>query len=119
MQQRALYEQRSKEWAALYDRAWKAARAIFLRANPLCVCCMQEQKRATPATEVDHIIPHRGDRALFWDRVNWQALCKTCHARKTASERKQSSAEHEQQRIEAQRESEQSDPITQLLEYRA
>ncbi|MFG1378079.1 HNH endonuclease [Xanthobacter autotrophicus] len=27
---------------------------------------------------VDHIIPHRGDKALMWDRSNWQALCPTC-----------------------------------------
>ena len=30
---------------------------------------------------LDHIIPHRGDRKLFWDRDNWQALCKSCHAK--------------------------------------
>ena len=31
------------------------------------------------ATVVDHIIPHRGDKTLFWDETNWQSLCKTCH----------------------------------------
>ncbi|WP_338100978.1 hypothetical protein [Roseovarius nubinhibens] len=30
--------------------------------------------------------PHRGDRAKFFDRTNWQALCKPCHSRKTARE---------------------------------
>lgn len=35
---------------------------------------------------VDHITPHKGDRGLFWDRNNWQALCKTCHDTKTAAE---------------------------------
>lgn len=38
------------------------------------------------ATEVDHIIPHRGDQQLFWDTNNWQGLCKPCHSRKTAQE---------------------------------
>jgi 5-methylcytosine-specific restriction protein A len=38
----------------------------------------------TVATVVDHILPHRGDRVLFWDRSNWQALSKKCHDRKTA-----------------------------------
>ena len=36
--------------------------------------------------DVDHIIPHRGDQKLFWDRNNWQALCKPCHDRKTGKE---------------------------------
>ncbi|MGN8738508.1 HNH endonuclease signature motif containing protein [Bilifractor sp. HCP3S3_D3] len=36
-----------------------------------------------PATVVDHIVPHRGDPKLFWDRSNWQALCKRCHDKKT------------------------------------
>jgi 5-methylcytosine-specific restriction protein A len=36
------------------------------------------------ATQTDHVRPHRGDRALFWDREgNWQSLCRTCGARKT------------------------------------
>jgi 5-methylcytosine-specific restriction endonuclease McrA len=29
---------------------------------------------------VDHIQPHRGDQRLFWDRRNWQPLCRTCHS---------------------------------------
>ncbi|MGM9590559.1 MAG: HNH endonuclease signature motif containing protein, partial [Faecousia sp.] len=41
--------------------------------------------RLTPATVVDHIIPHRGDRKLFWDESNWQPLCKDCHNRKTGT----------------------------------
>ena len=39
----------------------------------------------TPATVVDHIVPHRGDHRLFWDEQNWQPLCKACHDRKTGS----------------------------------
>lgn len=31
------------------------------------------------AEVVDHIIPHRGDPKLFWDRNNWQGLCKHDH----------------------------------------
>ena len=33
----------------------------------------------TPAKEVDHIVPHKGDMKLFWDQTNWQSLCKPCH----------------------------------------
>ena len=32
---------------------------------------------------LDRVIPHRGDQNLFWDEDNWQALCKSCHDRKT------------------------------------
>ncbi|WP_396127368.1 HNH endonuclease [Edaphobacter acidisoli] len=39
-----------------------------------------------PAAHTDHIIPHRGDKKLFWDRSNWQPLCATCHSVKTAEE---------------------------------
>jgi 5-methylcytosine-specific restriction protein A len=34
---------------------------------------------------VDHIVPHRGDLTVFWDRSRWQALCASCHGRKTAA----------------------------------
>lgn len=27
-----------------------------------------------------------GDSKLFWDRTNWQSLCKPCHDRKTMTE---------------------------------
>lgn len=46
--------------------------------HPLCRYCL-ETGHATPATVVDHIIPHRGDQTLFWDEANWQPLCKLCH----------------------------------------
>jgi 5-methylcytosine-specific restriction protein A len=39
--------------------------------------------RITPAQVCDHIVPHRGDRALFWNPRNHQALCAGCHNRKT------------------------------------
>lgn len=68
-----------------YDRQWRSASKIFLRQHPLCVICEREG-RLTPATVVDHIKPHKGDKELFWDRSNWQPLCKSCHDRKTANE---------------------------------
>ena len=67
-----------------YDARWRKARTAFLQRNPLCNECMKRGK-ITPATVVDHIIPHRGDRKLFWDESNWQPLCKDCHDRKTGS----------------------------------
>ena len=65
-----------------YDASWRKARALFLRQHPLCAEC-RRNGRLTPATVVDHIVPHRGDKGLFWDQKNWQPLCKGCHDRKT------------------------------------
>lgn len=45
-----------------------------------------QRNQVTPSTEVDHIVAHKGDMGLFWDQANWQALCKPCHSRKTATE---------------------------------
>ena len=56
--------------------------STFLKKNPLCAKC-RENGKLTPATIVDHIIPHRGDMKLFWDKRNWQPLCKDCHDHKT------------------------------------
>lgn len=65
-----------------YTSKWNKARVRFLRKHPLCEYCLKE-KRYTKAIVVDHIIPHRGNQQLFWDENNWQALCKSCHDRKT------------------------------------
>lgn len=68
-----------------YTRRWQKDRDRFLKTHPLCVRC-QAAGKLTPATVVDHIVPHRGDQVLFWDQNNWQALCKPCHDRKTMTE---------------------------------
>lgn len=57
-------------------------RAQVLADNPWCVQC-QQRGVLEVATDVDHIIPHDGDAALFWDRANLQGLCRGCHTRKT------------------------------------
>ena len=68
-----------------YGRAWQKARKEYLNAHPLCVECLR-QGRYVKATDVDHIKPHHGDPALFWDRDNWQSLCHRCHSKKTGRE---------------------------------
>ena len=91
------YEERQKERKAKFDRTresaakrgydarWQRARETYLKRHTLCVECMSEGK-LTPATVVDHIIPHKGDSKLFWDKTNWQPLCKRHHDIKTAKE---------------------------------
>lgn len=75
-----------------YGYRWQQARADHLRRNPLCVFC-RDKGRAVAASVVDHIkAPRLGDAKLsgdaeriaeawrlFWDRTNWQSLCKLCH----------------------------------------
>lgn len=68
-----------------YGSKWRKARERFLYDNPLCRH-HEQQGQLVPATVVDHIIPHRGDLGLMWSQSNWQALCKPCHDKKTATE---------------------------------
>lgn len=68
-----------------YGYRWQKARKRFLEAHPLCEECLK-RGRYTEATDVDHIIPHRGNKTLFWDESNWQSLCHRCHSQKTAKE---------------------------------
>lgn len=62
-----------------YGTRWDKARRTYLISHPLCVMCEQDG-RLTPATVVDHINPHHGDQALFWNTDNWQSLCTTHHS---------------------------------------
>ena len=77
--------QRDPVSRALYrSKRWRTERAAFLHDHPLCVEC-ERHDLIRPASVVDHIDPHGGDETLFWDRNRWQALCASCHGRKTAS----------------------------------
>ncbi|HKM39927.1 MAG TPA: HNH endonuclease [bacterium] len=70
----------------LYKTArWQKLRKRVLSVQPLCAECGR-QGRIAMATVADHIIPHKGNLELFWDEGNLQALCKSCHDRKTAKE---------------------------------
>lgn len=76
----------SGEWHSLYHgRRWQELRARQLIAEPYCRDCAKFGLR-TKATDVDHIIPHRGDKSIFYDSSNLQSLCHSCHSRKTIEE---------------------------------
>ncbi|WP_324730987.1 HNH endonuclease signature motif containing protein [Pseudomonas paeninsulae] len=81
-----------------YGQRWKNARVQFLTVNYRCVMCLASGVSTwlspdSPNAIVDHKTPHKlkaaidsGDpvriteaQRLFWDRKNWQALCKRCH----------------------------------------
>ena len=68
-----------------YSYKWQQARLGFLAKHPMCAECAK-RGLVTEATAVDHIIPHGGDKARFWDSSNWQPICKPCHSKKTAKE---------------------------------
>lgn len=65
-----------------YDHRWRQARLAFLMKHPFCVDCLEDGRHEL-ANVVDHIIPHKGDKELFWDESNWQPLCKRHHDQKT------------------------------------
>ena len=70
-----------------YGHKWRKARLLHLQEHPLCVECLGlTPSIVEAATVVDHIVPHKGDLKLFWNRRNWQSLCKRHHDIKTMKE---------------------------------
>ena len=67
-----------------YGSTWTRIRADVLRRDGGRCCQCAREGRATPATEVDHIVPRcRGGTDVV---ANLEALCRECHAAKTARE---------------------------------
>ena len=60
--------------------AWKKIRKQRLQADPLCVMCLAEGVTRA-ASVVDHVVPHKGERELFFSYANTQSLCETHHNR--------------------------------------
>jgi 5-methylcytosine-specific restriction protein A len=86
---------RGSRHAQGYGNRWARRAAHFRTLYPLCgmrpgglapvMSRCHDEGRVTIAAQVDHVIPHKGNAALFWDELgNWQALCKACGARKSA-----------------------------------
>jgi 5-methylcytosine-specific restriction protein A len=90
-------EPRLSSYRRGYTKQWDQAAKDFRVRYPLCGMrpggqapvlsqCYVEQ-RVTAATVTDHVVPHRGDRVLFWDvHGNWQSMCGSCHTTKTQRE---------------------------------
>jgi 5-methylcytosine-specific restriction protein A len=61
-----------------YGVDWRKLRAAFLAEHPTCVIC------GAPAIVADHVIPKAAGGDDDWS--NLQALCRSCHGKKTATE---------------------------------
>ncbi|SKA26370.1 HNH endonuclease [Consotaella salsifontis] len=90
-------EARHKERKALSDKKRPSAKARgytaeWARESKRFLAVFSSCRRCgAPATLVDHIKPHKGDKALFWDRRNWQPLCTSCHSGAKQSQERLSS----------------------------
>lgn len=60
-----------------YDRQWRKARSAFLKRKGL---------KDTKDVSIDHVSPHKGNRAKFDDERNWRAMPTRAHNRKAARE---------------------------------
>lgn len=63
---------------------WAKLRAQQLKVEPLCAYCLA-RGMVSPATVVDHVVPHRGDRGLFY-KGKLQSLCASHHSKDKQSE---------------------------------
>lgn len=76
---------RGNRHARGYGSVWEKIRQRILRRDSgLCQPCLQAG-RVTAATAVDHVIAKARGGADFDE--NLQAICRDCHAAKTAHER--------------------------------
>ncbi len=74
------HRRKVEPWRNWYKLArWARLRAkVLLRDGYQCAMCSAVESN-TANLVADHIKPHRGDPALFWDEANIQTLCKPCH----------------------------------------
>jgi len=81
-------------------RRWQRVRELILARQPVCPDPFGlHPDRVVPAVEVDHIVPHRGRRELFWDATNLWALCRECHAEKTRREKSSREKTHSAENV--------------------
>lgn len=78
----------SAEWHRWYslDIWTEVLRPEQLMREPFCRECAKRGDRVR-ATDVDHVVDHKGDWARFTDPGNLESLCHSCHSRKTMRDR--------------------------------
>ena len=83
------------DWHSWYTKPiWRdRLRPAQLLREPFCRECAKTARTEhrpellrVRATDVDHVVPHRGNWQLFTDPKNLQSLCHACHSRKTMAE---------------------------------
>lgn len=61
-----------------YTAEWDKAAKTYKVLHPFCVGCHAIGLRGN-ADVVDHVEPHKGDPAKFWDQTMWQSACRWHH----------------------------------------
>lgn len=73
-------ENRVRSRSEYHTYRWTKESKVFRESNPLCELCAS-RGIASPAEVVDHIIPIAVCND-FWDKSNWQSLCRKCNIEK-------------------------------------
>lgn len=74
--------QRTRDDSFYSQARWRRFRLLVLQAEPLCRHC-KAVGFTVPATDVDHIVDRLERPELAFVESNCQALCHSCHSRKT------------------------------------
>lgn len=80
----------AEPWRRWYSLSrWRRLRwDVLVRDRFTCGCGCGRLEGDTSKLVADHIRPHRGEPALFWDPANLQTLTAACHSgAKQAAER--------------------------------
>ena len=65
------------------NQRYRRLRRILLAQEPLCRECDKVYGKATPATELHHILSLKDHPDLAYDPDNLEPLCGQCHKRLT------------------------------------
>lgn len=76
-QHRAFDQRRGSARKRGYNASWDRAALAFKNSHPLCLGC-EAMGRIVVCEVVDHVMPHKGDMAVFWD-PRWQSSCRWHH----------------------------------------
>lgn len=78
--ERSRFRDRTQAWRAWYKTyRWQRLRwSVLVRDLFTCAMCGRIEGD-TSQLVADHIVPHKGDEAAFWDEGNIWCVCSACH----------------------------------------